>query len=172
MKSPQLAVLLVVVVAMIFAITFASMNLLSPAGKGGKGNNSGKPTLQLTFATTHYPPGGEKDVHNPLHLPTTEFGQTDRRDFWFENRNDQEVLLKLSKKYHDSQQKTGKSSEDPRFFQVQVFLAPDAWRSDLTRMATGLVGCGASKVLAGGIRVAWTAQEMEGLQQRATGLQT
>jgi hypothetical protein len=113
MKLTQAVLLLVLLVVMVFAVTFASMYVRdTPATKKSEETPQG-PGLQLTFASKEVPEG-----RNLSQLIATEFDGRGQHDFWFRNDNDQAVLLGLREK-------------NCQCAVVRVFVAPSAWRKPL-----------------------------------------
>ena len=126
MKSAQTVVFLVILVVMVFAVTFASMYVrqtpTNPKANKGDGGPSG---LRLTFRRDSYPMKlGPRDDPKLAEEPLrSEFGVLAHFDFWFTNDNDQEVRVGLKKK-------------NCTCSEVKLFLAPDGWR----RQAAAQVG--------------------------------
>lgn len=130
MKPTQTVVLLLILVVMVFAVTFASMYVQpvkksGPSADAAKGGGEGA-ALRLTFASTHYP---ERDPNytgenSPV---VSEYGSMAHHDFWFENANDEAVRVGLVKK--------GCTCSDAR-----VFIAPADWSRELAAVALQRVG--------------------------------
>jgi len=113
MKPMQAALLLVILVVMVFAVTFASMYVRDAPTKKTAEEEAQKPQLKLTFASTQVP-----EERDPSRLVVTEFDKRGHHEFWFRNDNDQAVLLGLG-------EKSCQCSD------VKVFIAPSDWRYPL-----------------------------------------
>jgi hypothetical protein len=126
LKPSQTVLLLALLVAIVFGVTFASMYVSrTPATpvvrpKDGRVN----PALHLTFERQSYPDADASFTQAPM----TEYGQMGQYDFWFENRNSEEVRVGLDKKSCAS------CSE------VQVFVAPRSWHDALAQAALSWTG--------------------------------
>jgi hypothetical protein len=102
MKLTQVVLLLVMMIAIIFGVTFASMYVgrspsTPPPHKKKDRDTTANAGLHLNFPTRVYPP----DSRDPGRLIPTEYGLTGQHDFWFENPNDEEVRIGLLKKNCD-----------------------------------------------------------------------
>jgi hypothetical protein len=159
MKPSQTMVLLVVAVALVFGVTFASM-YVSQSRQADKTRTKKKqtvPSLQLTFASVRYPEGESfNDVRKRV---VTEYEKWGQHDFWFENNNDEEVLVGVAG--------TCTCSE------VRLLIAPDSWRKtykeapaarpELSAKAEGLIEVSRAGVMVpaksfGFLRLGWTAK--------------
>lgn len=112
MKMTQWIVLLAVLTAMVFGITFAVSSL--PGRKSG--GQKSVPQLRLTFADadTRFPPA---DPARPGQAPRPaecELGQSQAHDFWFKNENAQDVPV-------------GVFSQTCQCTSVELWLAPRDW---------------------------------------------
>ncbi len=138
-KPTQTALLLVILVVMVFAVTFASMYVRQPAAIDNGDDTGGEDplaTARLTFAYKTYPLPGE----NPPAV-VTEFGKTGHHDFWFKNENDMEVRVGLNR-------------TNCVCSGVKLWVAPDSWRDVLAlaerrQLTLGAYGGGLAGHLAG-----------------------
>src|SRR5688500_15264134 len=104
MKPTQVVLLLVILVAMIFGVTFAMMYLRDkdqvPDPNQNVGSSEDKKTgkeganLQLTFRSTRYP----EEVADLSKRIVSEYGKYNHHDFWFSNDHDAEVKIGLNTK--------------------------------------------------------------------------
>ena len=112
MKTAQWIVLLVVLTAMVFGITFAVSSLPGRKSSGPKS----VPQIRLTFAdpVTQFPtpdPAKPSEVVPPVEC---ELGQSQTHDFWFKNENAQDVPV-------------GIFSKTCQCTSVELWLAPKDW---------------------------------------------
>ncbi len=130
MKSFQLILLLVVLAAAIFLITFFKMYVHTPVRNPAVVKTSTTqaegPILQLHFYSTHYPleftettAGQPRQVIEP---PEFEFDRDAHHDFWFYNPNNEATRVGLNKK-------------SCTCANVFVFVAEEAERKPLTELA-------------------------------------
>lgn len=125
MKPTQAALLLILLVVMVFAVTFASMYVRdAPTKKTAKDEPQG-PMLLLSFPSQRVP----ELFDHPAQRVVTEFGKRGQHDFWFKNENDEAVTMGL----HDLGCK--------RCTEVEAFLAPDDWRSPLEEAFSHCKAC-------------------------------
>src|SRR5262245_38831396 len=117
MKPTQTVLLLVALVVLVFAVTFASMYVRQDATdtKSTDPDRAGPDMLSLTFRARFYP-----EPRIETRRQVTEYGKTAYHDFWFENANDEGVAVGLHKK-------------NCTCTSVSVCIAPDGWRAVLDR---------------------------------------
>lgn len=125
MKPTQTALLLVALVVLVFAVTFASMYIQRTPTNPRPKKEDTAPALSLTFARTRYPEprNPQKDRPEDAEQPlVSEFGQGAHFDFWFTNDNDEEVRVGLNEK-------------NCTCSNVKLFIAADGWRKQLAATA-------------------------------------
>jgi hypothetical protein len=142
MKPTQTVLLLVIMVVMIFAVTFASMYVRDSTTNRQPDDETQPPPLALSFDGTSFP-----ELLYDEERIVTEYGQSGQHDFWFKNENDQEVTV-------------GLISKNCTCSDVRLLLAPEAWRTPLERAEAqrdqvmayvGPVGGGLAGRLAGAV---------------------
>ena len=157
MKPMQIVLLLALVVAIIFGVTFASMYVSRPPDTPSKKRPADvpvNPTLHLNFEQPIFPYANAR----PTDRIVTEYGQMGHHDFWFENANDEEMRLGLSKL-------SCKCAE------AKVCIAPKEWRAPLAQAVATSVGVG-SQPLGWVPMGAAVVQKRTDLAESAEGLET
>jgi hypothetical protein len=141
MKPTQVVLLLLVVVALIFGVTFATMYVGQQAKnptRGPKNDSSGNLSLQLSFASTAYPEGevpatedrpARPRFYTEEHRLVTEFGQRGHCDFWFVNPHSQEVRV-------------GVLEKNCTCSEVRPYLIPEGEQALTALLAAGLAPLG------------------------------
>ncbi len=157
MKPMQIVVLLVMVIAIIFGVTFASMYVSRAPAPPSARKNKGKVTpanadLHLSFPLVEYPP----ESSEPARRIATEYGQSGQHDFWFENPNDEEVRVGLL------------AVNCTSCSEVRLFIVPESWHSSLASVAASWPGQGAGGELPSILTALAFLQKREGLQMQAT----
>src|SRR5262249_26812667 len=115
MKPTQTVLLLVIMVVMVFAVTFASMYVRDSTTSRQPDDETQPPPLALSFDGTTFP----EQLYDEERI-VTEYGQSGQHDFWFKNENDEAVTVGLINK-------------NCTCSDVRLLLAPDAWREPLER---------------------------------------
>jgi hypothetical protein len=115
MKPTQTVLLLVIMVVMVFAVTFASMYVRDSTTSRQPDDETQPPPLALNFDGTSFP----EQLYDEERI-VTEYGRSGQHDFWFKNENDEAVTVGLNRK-------------NCTCSDVRLLLAPDAWREPLER---------------------------------------
>src|SRR5262245_20419613 len=116
MKPTQTVLLLVIMVVMVFAITFASMYVRDTTTNRQPDDEPQPPPLTLSFDSLRFP-----DILADELRIVTEYGRRGHHDFWFTNNNDEAVTVGLN------------GTSCSTCSDVKLLLAPDAWREPLAR---------------------------------------
>jgi len=116
MKPTQTVLLLVIMVVMVFAVTFASMYVRDSTTNRQPDDETKPPPLVLNFDSTLFP---EKFI-DELRI-VTEFGQRGQHDFWFKNENDEAVTVGLNRK------------PSCTCADIKLLIAPASWRKPLEK---------------------------------------
>ncbi len=154
MKPVQTVLLLVLIIAIVFGVTFASMYVSRSAPPTPRKKEKEAPAntaLHLTFPVRVFPP----DSSDPTRRIATEYGQMGEYDFWFENPNDEEVRLGLLKR------------SCRLCTEVKLFVAPATWHPALAAGAVALLGQSAVGELASVLASTGFIQKRDSLASEA-----